>query len=90
MNEKHLKLDVGIARGLDYYTGTVFETTLDALPGIGSVCSGGRYDNLTAKFTKQVLPGIGASLGLDRLLAAQEELGLIEKIRTPAPVFINR
>ena len=88
VNEKHLKLDVGIARGLDYYTGTVFETTLDALPGIGSVCSGGRYDNLTAKFTKQVLPGIGASLGLDRLLAAQEELGLIEKIRTPAPVFI--
>ncbi|MEE2642885.1 MAG: histidine--tRNA ligase [Planctomycetota bacterium] len=86
--ETNLKLDIGIARGLDYYTGTVFETTLDALPAIGSVCSGGRYDNLTAKFTKLPLPGIGASLGLDRLLAAQEELGLIEKVKTAAPVFI--
>lgn len=88
IRESQLKLDIGIARGLDYYTATVFETTLNALPKIGSVCSGGRYDNLTAKFTKLPLPGIGASLGLDRLLAAQEELGLIEKVRTPAPVFV--
>ena len=88
IDESNLKLDIGIARGLDYYTGTVFETVLGALPKIGSVCSGGRYDNLTAKFTKLPLPGIGASLGLDRLLAAQEELGLIEKVKTPAPVFI--
>lgn len=88
VDEKNLKLDIGIARGLDYYTGTVFETELGQLPGIGSVCSGGRYDNLASKFTKLELPGIGASLGLDRLLAAQEELGLIEKVRTPAPVFI--
>ena len=73
---------------MDYYTGTVFETFLDALPGIGSVCSGGRYDNLAGLFTSQELPGIGASLGLDRLLAAMEELGMIEKIATPAPVFI--
>jgi len=86
--EKRLKLDVSIARGLDYYTGTVFETFLDALPGIGSVCSGGRYDNLAALYTTQELPGIGASLGLDRLLAATEELGMIEKVSTPAPVFI--
>lgn len=85
---KNLQLDFGIARGLDYYTGTVFETMLGALPGIGSVCSGGRYDNLTAKFTKLPLPGIGASLGLDRLLAAQEALGMIEPVRTPAPVMI--
>ena len=83
-----LRLDLSIARGLDYYTGTVFETFLDALPGIGSVCSGGRYDNLAELFTAQELPGIGASLGLDRLLAAMEELGMIEKISTPAPVFI--
>ena len=83
-----IKLDVAIARGLDYYTGTVFETFLDALPGIGSVCSGGRYDNLAELYTKQELPGIGASLGLDRLLAAMEELGMIEKVSTPAPVFI--
>jgi histidyl-tRNA synthetase len=86
--EKHLKLDLSIARGLDYYTGTVFETFLNDLPGIGSICSGGRYDNLAALYTAQELPGIGASLGLDRLLAAMEELGMIEKVSTPAPVFI--
>ena len=83
-----IRLDVSIARGLDYYTGTVFETFLNALPGIGSICSGGRYDNLAELFTSQELPGIGASLGLDRLLAAMEELGMIEKVSTPAPVFI--
>jgi histidyl-tRNA synthetase len=86
--QERLRLDVSIARGLDYYTGTIFETFLDALPGIGSVCSGGRYDNLAGLFTSQELPGIGASLGLDRLLAAMEELGMVEKISTPAPVFI--
>jgi histidyl-tRNA synthetase len=85
---QRLRLDVSIARGLDYYTGTIFETFLDALPGIGSVCSGGRYDNLAALFTNQQLPGIGASLGLDRLLAAMEELGMLAKVATPAPVFI--
>jgi histidyl-tRNA synthetase len=83
-----VRLDLSIARGLDYYTGTIFETFLDALPGIGSVCSGGRYDNLAGLFTSQELPGIGASLGLDRLLAAMEELGMVEKISTPAPVLI--
>ncbi|MEK6235854.1 MAG: ATP phosphoribosyltransferase regulatory subunit, partial [Planctomycetales bacterium] len=83
-----LKIDVSIARGLDYYTGTVFETTLTDLPQIGSVCSGGRYDNLAELYTKQRLPGVGASLGLDRLLAALEELGKVEKISTPAPVFM--
>jgi len=86
--EQRVVLDVSIARGLDYYTGTVLETFLDALPGIGSVCSGGRYDNLAELYTKQELPGIGASLGLDRLLAAMEELGMIEKVATPAAVFI--
>jgi len=88
MSPGRLVLDVSIARGLDYYTGTVFETFLDALPGIGSVCSGGRYDNLAELYTKQELPGIGASLGLDRLLAAMEELGMVEKVATPAPVLI--
>jgi histidyl-tRNA synthetase len=83
-----LQLDVSIARGLDYYTGAIFETFLADLPNIGSVCSGGRYDNLAGLFTKQELPGIGASLGLDRLLAALEELGLIEKVRTPAQVLV--
>ncbi|MCI0334335.1 MAG: histidine--tRNA ligase [Planctomycetes bacterium] len=85
---ERVRLDVSIARGLDYYTGTVLETTLDDLPTIGSVCSGGRYDNLAELYTNQQLPGIGASLGLDRLLAAMEELGMIEKTRTPAQVFI--
>lgn len=83
-----IKIDVATARGLDYYTGTVYETFLDQLPNIGSVCSGGRYDNLAKLFTHQELPGIGASLGLDRLLAAMEELGMIEKVSTPAQVFI--
>lgn len=83
-----LKLDVSMARGLDYYTGTVYETVLDQLPSIGSVCSGGRYDNLAELYTNQQLPGIGASLGLDRLLAAMEELEMIESVSTPAEVFV--
>ena len=81
-------MDVSIARGHDYYTVVIFETTLDQLPGIGSVCSGGRYDNLAGLYTKQHLPGIGASLGLDRLLAAMEELQLLPDASTPAPVLI--
>jgi histidyl-tRNA synthetase len=85
---ERLQLDVSIARGLDYYTGPIYETFLDDLPDIGSVCSGGRYDDLASMFTKQQLPGVGASLGLDRLLAAQEELGLIEPVQTPAPVLV--
>lgn len=88
VSDERLRIDVSIARGLDYYTGTIYETFLDELPGIGSVCSGGRYDNLAELYTKQELPGVGASLGLDRLLAAMEELGMIEKVRTPAPVFL--
>jgi histidyl-tRNA synthetase len=88
IEERRLALDVSIARGLDYYTGTVFETSLDALPTIGSVCSGGRYDNLAQLYTKERLPGIGASLGLDRLLAAMEELGLVEKRRTGASALL--
>jgi histidyl-tRNA synthetase len=88
VDQQHLALDVSIARGLDYYTGVVFETFLDDLPGIGSVCSGGRYDNLAGLYSKQELPGIGASLGLDRLLAGMEELGMIERVRTPAEVLV--
>jgi histidyl-tRNA synthetase len=69
-------LDPSITRGLDYYTGIVFETFLSDLPGIGSICSGGRYNDLASLYTKQRLPGVGASIGLDRLMAAREELGL--------------
>lgn len=86
---RRLKLDVAIARGLDYYTGVIFETTLDELPTIGSVCSGGRYDNLAGLFTKQHLPGIGASLGLDRLLAAMEQLGMLPGVSKPCPVIVT-
>ena len=86
--EDRIRIDLGIARGLDYYTGMVYETFLTDMPKIGSVCSGGRYDNLAALYTKQHLPGVGASLGLDRLLAALEELKLLKGTTTPAPVFI--
>ncbi|MEX0711731.1 MAG: histidine--tRNA ligase [Pirellulales bacterium] len=85
---ERLRLDVSIARGLDYYTGTIYETFLDDLPTIGSVCSGGRYDDLASLYTAQQFSGIGASLGLDRLLAAMEELGMLPKSATPAQVFI--
>lgn len=69
-----LLFDPCIARGLDYYTGIVFECFLEALPSIGSVCSGGRYDNLTQLYSKTAFPGVGGSIGLDRLLTALEEL----------------
>lgn len=85
---ERVELDLAIARGLDYYTGTIYETFLGDLPSIGSVCSGGRYDNLAELFTTQKLPGVGASLGLDRLLAGMEELGLIASASTPADVLI--
>jgi histidyl-tRNA synthetase len=86
--EACLQLDPSIARGLDYYTGTIFETFLGDLPGIGSVCSGGRYDNLAQLYTKERLPGIGGSLGLDRLLAAMEELKMLPSTRTPVRVML--
>lgn len=72
-----LRLDLSVARGLGYYTGIVFETTLDKLPTLGSICSGGRYNDLASRFTSRELPGMGGSVGLDRLLAGMEELDLI-------------
>lgn len=86
--EERFILDVSIARGLDYYTGTIYETFLDALPQLGSVCSGGRYDNLAELYTKQTLPGVGASLGLDRLFTGLEELQMLPKLSTTVDVFI--
>ncbi|MEO5680289.1 MAG: histidine--tRNA ligase [Acidimicrobiales bacterium] len=88
--EGRLAVDLSISRGLDYYTGTVYETFLDDLPAIGSVCSGGRYDDLAGLYTSQALPGVGASLGLDRLLAAMEELGMVGDEATGAPVLFVR
>lgn len=86
---ERVALDLSIARGLDYYTGVIFETFLGDLPGIGSCCSGGRYDDLASVYTKEVLPGVGASLGVDRLLAAMEELGLVEGRSASAPVLLT-
>ncbi len=83
-----IAIDTRIARGLDYYTGIVFETILTDLPSIGSVCSGGRYDNLAGMYTKQHLPGIGGSLGLDRLLAAMEQLGTLASGSQSETIFI--
>ena len=67
--------DPSITRGLDYYTGIVYETFLDKLPSLGSVCSGGRYNDLASLYTKEKLPGVGSSIGLDRLMAGLIELG---------------
>jgi histidyl-tRNA synthetase len=86
--EGRLRIDLGICRGLDYYTGTIYETFLTDLPGIGAVCAGGRYDNLAGLYTKQTLPGVGAAFGLDRFLQAMEELNLLPKASTPAPVLV--
>jgi histidyl-tRNA synthetase len=86
--EGRVVIDPSIARGLDYYTGIVLESFLDDLPSLGSICSGGRYDNLAGLYTKQSLPGVGASLGIDRLLAGLEELGRLELVETPADVFL--
>jgi histidyl-tRNA synthetase len=88
--DDRIRVDLSICRGLDYYTGTVYETFLTDLPGIGSICSGGRYDNLTGRYTRQALPGVGASLGLDRFLAAMEELKKLPHESTPAPVLMTQ
>ncbi|MGM9972889.1 MAG: histidine--tRNA ligase [Clostridiaceae bacterium] len=76
--EDNFKLNLKIARGLDYYTGTVYETILKDYPSIGSVCSGGRYDNLAGYYTKQKLPGVGISIGLSRLFYQLKEAKIIE------------
>lgn len=75
--EKNYMIDLTIARGLDYYTGTVYETVLNDYPSIGSVCSGGRYDNLAEFYTNQKLPGVGISIGLSRLFFQLKEANLI-------------
>jgi len=87
---ERFQIDLSIARGLDYYTGTVYEALLDDLPQVGAVCAGGRYDDLASLYTSQALPGVGASLGLDRLLAAMEELGLLAATATMAPVLVTQ
>lgn len=82
------QIDLSIARGLGYYTGPVFETTLLKLPSIGSVFSGGRYDDLVSRFGGDNIPATGASIGVDRLFAALETLGLIPKKRTVTQAIV--
>jgi len=84
----HLTIDLGLARGLDYYTGIVFETTVAGWERFGSVASGGRYDDLASLFTTRRLPGVGASIGLDRLLALMEEAGWLKGSSTMAEVLV--
>jgi histidyl-tRNA synthetase len=90
VSESRFKIDLKIARGLDYYTGTVYETVLNDYPEVGSVCSGGRYDDLASYYTKTKLPGIGISIGLSRLFSKLLEIpGLISTQRqSPADIIL--
>ncbi len=83
--EENFAVDLTIARGLDYYTGTVYETTLLDHPEIGSVCSGGRYDNLAGYYIEKALPGVGISIGLTRLFYVLDEQGLLNPKLPSAP-----
>lgn len=84
-----VQYDFSIARGLAYYTGTVFETELLELPEFGSVCSGGRYDDLVMRFSGQRVPAVGTSVGVDRLLVALEELGRVPRQKCTAQVLVT-
>ncbi len=83
--ESHFAVDLTIARGLDYYTGTVYETTMLDHPEIGSICSGGRYDNLAEYYTDKQLPGVGISIGLTRLFFVLEDQGYLNDALNTAP-----
>jgi histidyl-tRNA synthetase len=82
-------VDLGVVRGLDYYTGTVYETQLVNHPDLGSICSGGRYDDLASYFTNTRLPGVGISIGLTRLFSKLREIDLLRPVpRTPAEAIV--
>ena len=86
--EANFAVDLTIARGLDYYTGTVYETTMLDHPEIGSICSGGRYDNLAEYYTDKLLPGVGISIGLTRLFYVLNEQGMLSKEMNTAPADV--
>jgi histidyl-tRNA synthetase len=88
--ESHYVLNLSIARGLDYYTGTVYETTLNDHPQIGSICSGGRYENLASQYTKSQLPGVGISIGLTRLYWQLRDAGLIAAAQSTVDVLVTQ
>ena len=77
--DENIKIDLSITRGLDYYTSTVYETFLTGFESLGSVCSGGRYENLASNFSKQSLPGVGLSIGLTRLFYQLKQIGYVDK-----------
>jgi len=85
---ENFKIDLTIARGLDYYTGTVYETIMTEHPEIGSICSGGRYDNLAEYYTEKKLPGVGISIGLTRLFYVLEEQKYINSALPTAPADV--
>ncbi|MBS0212272.1 MAG: histidine--tRNA ligase [Proteobacteria bacterium] len=87
--ESGYAINLSIARGLDYYTGTVFETTLNDHPQIGSICSGGRYEDLAGNYTKSKLPGVGISIGVTRLFWQLQEAGLIDKAESSVQVLVG-
>ena len=86
--EENFAVDLTIARGLDYYTGTVYETLMIDHPEIGSICSGGRYDNLAEYYTDKILPGVGISIGLTRLFFILNEQGMLNEERNTAPADV--
>lgn len=85
----YFKVNLAIARGLDYYTGTVYETILDDYQEIGSICSGGRYDNLAGHYTKSKLPGVGISIGATRLFYQLMEAGLLQSGKTHVQALVT-
>ena len=88
VDESRYAINLSIARGLDYYTGIVYETALDAYPQIGSICSGGRYDNLASHYSKSKLPGVGISIGLTRLFYQLREAGLVRTADSSVDVLV--
>ncbi len=82
------KFDISLARGLDYYTGPIFETKLPAHPHIGSLTGGGRYDTLIGMFTGKDMPSVGTTLGLDRIFTAMQQLNLLEDVKTSTQVLV--
>jgi histidyl-tRNA synthetase len=87
--ESHYAINFSIARGLDYYTGTVYETTLNDFPQIGSICSGGRYENLASSYSKSKLPGVGISIGATRLFFQLREAGILSTAESSVEVLVG-
>ncbi len=90
VEEKYTRINLAIARGLDYYTGTVYETLLDNHPEVGSICSGGRYEDLASLYTRSKLPGVGISIGATRLYDQLSSLGLLPQVPHSTQILITQ